>query len=79
MISTAVAMIRNSYDGMLLESLRDAAVLLGGYISTGRINESEAIKVLQEEIRWQKTQKRLCRSVPHNPRWHRIRQETPTS
>ncbi len=50
-ISTAVAMIRNSYDGIKHESLRDAAVLLGGYISTGRINESEAIKVLQEEIR----------------------------
>lgn len=50
-ISTAVAMVRSSYDGTKHESLRNAAVLLGGYIATGRVNEDEAVKILEEEIR----------------------------
>lgn len=50
-ISTAVAMVRSSYDGIKHESLRNAAVLMGGYIATGRVNEEEAIKVLEEEIK----------------------------
>lgn len=50
-ISTAVGMVRASYDGIKHDSLRNAAVLLGGYIATGRINEEEAIKVLEEEIK----------------------------
>lgn len=49
-IATAVAMVRSSYDGIKHDSLRNAAVLLGGYIATGRVNEEEAIKVLEEEI-----------------------------
>jgi hypothetical protein len=50
-ISTAVAMVRSSYDGNKHDTLRNAAVLLGGYIATGRVKEDEAIKVLEEEIR----------------------------
>lgn len=50
-ISTAVGMVRASYDGTKHESLRNAAVLLGGYIATGRVNEDEAIKVLEDEIK----------------------------
>lgn len=50
-ISTAVGMVRASYDGTKHESLRNAAVLLGGYIATGRVNEEEAIKVLEDEIK----------------------------
>lgn len=49
-LATAVAMVRASYDGVKHESLRNAAVLLGGYIATGRVNEDEAIKLLEEEI-----------------------------
>lgn len=50
-ISTAVAMVRSSYDGTKHQSLLGAANLLGGYIATGRVNEEEAIKVLEEEIK----------------------------
>lgn len=49
-LSTAVAMVRSSFDGTKHSSLRDAAVLIGGYIATGRVNEEEALKVLEEEI-----------------------------
>lgn len=50
-LSTAVAMVRSSYDGIKHESLLKAANLLGGYVATGRVSEEEAIKVLEEEIR----------------------------
>jgi hypothetical protein len=50
-ISTAVAMVRSSYDGVKHKNLLGAANLLGGYIATGRVSEEEAIKVLEEEIR----------------------------
>lgn len=50
-ISTAVGMVRASYDGNKHETLLKAAKLLGGYIATGRVNEEEAIKILDEEIR----------------------------
>lgn len=50
-ISTAVGMIRASYDGQKHSDLLKAAHLLGGYIATGRVDESEAIKVLAEEIK----------------------------
>lgn len=50
-ISTAVSMVRSSYDGIKHESLLKAANLLGGYVATGRVSEAEAIKVLEEEIR----------------------------
>lgn len=50
-ISTAVGMVRSSFDGNKHEKLRDAAVLLGGYIAAGRVVEADAIKVLEEEIK----------------------------
>jgi hypothetical protein len=49
-LATAVSMVRASYDGNKHESLRDAAVLLGGYIASGRVNEDEALKLLESEI-----------------------------
>jgi hypothetical protein len=49
-LATAVAMVRASHEGNKHDSLRNAAVLLGGYIVTGRVNEEEAIKLLEEEI-----------------------------
>jgi hypothetical protein len=50
-MSTAIGMVRNSFDGTKHVSLRDAAVLLGGYIATGRVNEEDAKRILEEEIR----------------------------
>lgn len=50
-IATAVAMVRASFDGTKHSALRDAAILLGGYIATGRVDEQEAIRILEEEIR----------------------------
>lgn len=50
-ISTAVAMVRSSYDGVKHSELLKASNLLGGYVATGRVSEEEAIKVLTEEIR----------------------------
>lgn len=49
-LATAVSMVRASYDGTKHAALRDAAILLGGYIATGRVDESEAIKLLVDEI-----------------------------
>lgn len=50
-LSVAVAMIRSSLDGEKHNTLRNAAVLVGGYIAAGRVNENEARKLLEEEIR----------------------------
>jgi hypothetical protein len=50
-LSTAVAMVRSSYDGNKHETLLKAANLVGGYISAGRVKEEDAIKILEEEIR----------------------------
>jgi hypothetical protein len=50
-LATAVAMVRASHDGNKHDALRNAGVLLGGYIATGRVDEQEAIKLLEEEIR----------------------------
>lgn len=50
-MATAVAMVRASTDGNKHDNLRNAAVLLGGYIATGRVNQDEAIKLLEEEIK----------------------------
>jgi len=50
-ISTAVGMVRSSYDGVKHETLLKAAKLLGGYIHTGRVSEEDAVRVLTEEIR----------------------------
>ena len=49
-LSTAVGMVRASYDGIKHETLRNAAILLGGYVATGRVDEEEAKKILLEEI-----------------------------
>lgn len=53
-LSTAVTMVRSSSDGIKHESLRNAAVLLGGFIAVGKVKEDEAIKLLEEEIRLKK-------------------------
>lgn len=50
-LSIAVGMVRASYDGIKHESLLKAANLVGGYIAAGRVNEEEAVKVLEDEIR----------------------------
>lgn len=50
-ISTAVGIVRSSYQGTKHDALIKASNLLGGYIATGRVDESEAIKVLTEEIK----------------------------
>jgi hypothetical protein len=50
-ISVAVGMIRASYEGEKHDTLLKAATLLGGYVATGRVDESDAIKVLTEEIK----------------------------
>jgi hypothetical protein len=51
LLATAVSMVRASYDGNKHDVLRNAAVLLGGYIASGRVDEDAAFKVLDEEIR----------------------------
>jgi hypothetical protein len=50
-LSTAVAMVRSSFDGEKHETLLKAANLVGGYVATGRVNEEDAIRVLEDEIR----------------------------
>lgn len=50
-LSTAVGMVRASYDGVKHETLLNACVLLGGYIATGRVDETIAIQVMTDEIR----------------------------
>ena len=50
-LATAAAMVRASYDGTKHETLLKAANLLGGYIAAGRVDEQEAIKLLETEIR----------------------------
>jgi hypothetical protein len=50
-LSTAVAMVRASVDGEKHETLLKAANLVGGYVAAGRVNEDDAFKILEEEIR----------------------------
>jgi hypothetical protein len=50
-LATAAAMVRASYDGQKHQDLLKAANLLGGYIATGRVNEDEAIALLESEIK----------------------------
>ncbi len=47
----AVDMIRSSYEGTMHETLLKAANLLGGYVASGRVDEEEAIKLLESEIK----------------------------
>lgn len=49
-ISVAVGMVRSAVDGEKHNTLLKASKLLGGYIAIGRIDESHAIQVLEEEI-----------------------------
>ena len=48
--ATAVAMVRSAVDGEKHDTLRNAAVLLGGAVAIGRVEEEDAIKLLEEEI-----------------------------
>lgn len=50
-ISTAVAMIRSSYEGNRHDTILKASHLLGGYVASGRVDEKEAVKILEEEAR----------------------------
>lgn len=50
-IETALTMIRNSVDGQKYPVLLRASVLTGGFIAGGLIDESEAISLLEKEIR----------------------------
>jgi hypothetical protein len=50
-ISTAVGMIRSANDGEKHETLLKASNLVGGYIAAGRVNEEDAVKILEAEIR----------------------------
>ena len=50
-ISTAVAMVRSAVDGEKHDTLLKAANLVGGYIAAGRVNEDDAVKILEDEIR----------------------------
>lgn len=49
-LSTAVAMVRASYDGTKHQELLKAANLVGGYVAAGRVDEQQAISVLESEI-----------------------------
>lgn len=49
--ATAVSMVRAAGDGEKHDTLRNAAVLLGGAVAIGKIKEEEAIHLLETEIR----------------------------
>lgn len=49
-INIAARMIQRAPDGEKHETLVKAAHLLGGYISSGKVEENEAIRVLHQEI-----------------------------
>ena len=49
-LATAARMIASAQDGHKHEALRNAAVLCGGYIAAGTIEEDEAVRVLFREI-----------------------------
>lgn len=61
-LSTAVGMVRASYDGIKHDSLLKAATLVGGYVATGRVDEEIALKVLEDEIK-QKAPKNLPAAI----------------
>ena len=50
-ISTAVDMVRSSYDGNKHDVLLKAATLLGGYFQSGSISPDEARAILTDEIK----------------------------
>lgn len=49
-VNISLEMIRNSIDGGKHATLLKAAKLMGGYIATGYVEESEAIRLLEKEI-----------------------------
>ena len=49
-LNLAARMIRNAQDGEKWATLNRASILCGGYISAGRIEEDEAIRILLREI-----------------------------
>jgi len=49
-INIAVRMIQRASDGEKHETLVKAAHLMGGYISSGKIEEHEAVRILHQEI-----------------------------
>lgn len=49
-LNIAVAMVRNAPDGEKHQTLVKASYLVGGFISAGRIEEEEGIRVLEREI-----------------------------
>tara|TARA_B100000963_G_scaffold44223_2_gene32978 strand:+ start:2438 stop:4246 length:1809 start_codon:yes stop_codon:yes gene_type:complete len=59
-LNLAARMIRNAEDGQKWLTLNKAAILCGGYISAGRMEEDEVIRVLLREI-----EKRDLDSIDH--------------
>jgi len=59
-LNLAARMIRNAEDGQKWLTLNKAAILCGGYISAGRMEEDEVIRVLMREI-----EKRDLDSIDH--------------
>ncbi|RIV20386.1 hypothetical protein DYU11_20255 [Fibrisoma montanum] len=51
LLNKCVNMIRRAKDGEKHNILLKAATLAGGYIAAGKVSESDAIKVLEDEIR----------------------------
>lgn len=49
-VNIALEMIRNSIDGQKHETLLKASKLMGGYIASGSVEESEAKRLLENEI-----------------------------
>ena len=59
-LNLAARMIRNAEDGQKWLTLNKAAILCGGYISAGRMEEDEVIRILMREI-----EKRDLDSIDH--------------
>lgn len=49
--ATAVSMVRAAVEGEKHDTLRNAAVLLGGAVAIGRVKEEEAVQLLESEIK----------------------------
>ena len=50
-VNVSLNMIRNAIDGTKHETLLKSAKLMGGYIQSGYVDESEAIRLLETEIK----------------------------
>lgn len=49
-LNLAARLIRSSHDGDKHSTLLKASILMGGFISAGRVEEEEAVRVLEREI-----------------------------